>query len=223
MSKVDAIIKEHKDLSLDELVETKKINADQKAQALKKPALQAQLTMMEEQIAAYRKLDIEYEALLAKEKERLERAHAAAIQEARDDAAAQAKDAAEKSLKYKMLTFARFLAAAANRRNGGDETSDDARAVEGALFLVYSGDYTAVDYALKIVEGTDEPVQGTDGTFSGVTCELILPAYITILIKTSRACKGNIMPGNCPSSLQSLGRNDDRHRPDHCKRWTHRA
>jgi hypothetical protein len=171
MAKVDTIIKENKDLSLDELVETKKINADQKAQALKKPQLQAQLAGLEEQLAVYRKLDSEYEALLAKEKERLENSHATALLAARAEAAAETKADFEKTLKEKLLTFARFLAAAANRRNGGDETSDDAKAIEGALFLVYSGDYNAVDNALKIIEGTEENVIGTDGTYSGVTCE----------------------------------------------------
>ncbi len=46
-SKTDGVIAEHKDLSLDDLVAKKIINADQKLQHLKKPALQSQVTQLE--------------------------------------------------------------------------------------------------------------------------------------------------------------------------------
>jgi hypothetical protein len=170
MSKVDAIIDENPGKSLDELVAARKINADQKAQALKKPQLQAQVASLEEQLALYRKLDSEYESRLAKEKEAFESAHAAELDSAREAAKADAKADAEVEIKDKLLVFARFLAAAANRRNAGDETGDDARAFDGALFLVYSGDYNAVNNALKLVDGAEEMVPAMDGSYTGVTC-----------------------------------------------------
>lgn len=47
---MDAIIAENPDKSLDDLIEEKKINNDQKAQVLKKPSLQATVAQTEEQI-----------------------------------------------------------------------------------------------------------------------------------------------------------------------------
>jgi hypothetical protein len=173
MTKVDSIIKGNKGLSLDELVAAKKINADQKAQALKKPQLQAQLAAFEEQLTLYRRLDIEYETTLAKEKEALEASHAEELENARSATKAEAKAEAERELKEKLLTFARFLAAAANRRNAGDEGTPEARAFEGALFLVYSGDYNAVNNALKLIDGSDDPVVNTDGSIGEVSCKYI--------------------------------------------------
>ena len=49
MQKVDSIIAENPGVSLDDLVASRKINNDQKAQALKKPVLQVQLAQLEEQ------------------------------------------------------------------------------------------------------------------------------------------------------------------------------
>ena len=53
--KIDAIIAENPNVSLDDLVSQRKINNDQKAAAVKKPQLQLQLAAFEEQIAQYRK------------------------------------------------------------------------------------------------------------------------------------------------------------------------
>jgi hypothetical protein len=171
MTKVDAIIKENKDLSLDELVAARKINADQRAQALKKPQIQAQLAGLEEQLSTYRKLEVEYESRLAKDKEAVEAAHARELEQVRQSAKAEAEAAAEHTLKDKVLVLARFLAAAANRRAlNADDVSNEARAFEGALFLVYSGDYNAVNNAVKIIEGADEFVPAVDSTYTGVTC-----------------------------------------------------
>lgn len=73
MQKLDAIIAQHPSLSLDELVAQRKINADQKAQALKKPALQASLSQMEEQLVMLAKIEADHSAQLATERDRLDR------------------------------------------------------------------------------------------------------------------------------------------------------
>ena len=53
MQKIDAILAENPNASLDELVASRKINNDQKAQALKKPGLQASLAQYDQQIVQY--------------------------------------------------------------------------------------------------------------------------------------------------------------------------
>ncbi|KAK2928819.1 hypothetical protein FoTM2_011682 [Fusarium oxysporum f. sp. vasinfectum] len=54
-SKTDSLLSQNPGKSLDELVESRIINNDQKAQILKKPALQAQLAQYEEQLVQYQK------------------------------------------------------------------------------------------------------------------------------------------------------------------------
>ena len=55
MSKLDTILNDNRGKSLDELVSDKLINADQKAQALKKPSLQAELSSLEEALSRRRR------------------------------------------------------------------------------------------------------------------------------------------------------------------------
>ena len=66
-------------MSLDDLVAARKINADQKAQILKKPQLQASLTQLEEQISQYKKFDQEYKARSQTEKVEFEKTYDNAI------------------------------------------------------------------------------------------------------------------------------------------------
>lgn len=171
MTKVDAIIKENPGVSLDELVASRKINNDQKAQAQKKPQLQSQLQSLEEQLSAYRKIDTEYRNLIDKEKESLLASHVEELNSVRDEVRNDVEKKAKEELKINLLTFSRFLAAAANRRNTGDEESPEARAFEGALLLVYGGDANAVEAAEKIISGSEENVIGVDGASTGITCK----------------------------------------------------
>ena len=53
-SRTDSIVGEHKDKSLDELVQLKIINPDQRAQRLKKPQLEADREQFEDQLAQYK-------------------------------------------------------------------------------------------------------------------------------------------------------------------------
>ncbi|KAL9075063.1 MAG: hypothetical protein Q9157_004154, partial [Trypethelium eluteriae] len=167
--KVDAIIAENPGQSLDALVTTRKINADQKEQALRKPGLQAQLQQLEEQVAQYKKFDEEYQHRLLTERELLQSTHKQELERLTETIKAEAAIEAKKDVKHRLLTFSRFLRAAAAMRQNEDENSEEGKAFEGALLLVYGGDTNAVAAAEKVIDGTDDLVPATDGTVLSVT------------------------------------------------------
>ncbi|KAK3297869.1 uncharacterized protein B0H64DRAFT_431712 [Chaetomium fimeti] len=161
-AKVDAIIAEHSDKSLDELIASKIINADQKAAHLKKPTLQAQLFQFEEQLAQHKKVDQEHRARLAEQEkaltEKFEKAKADAVAEVTKKAEADANA----TLRSNLLNLSQFLSlAAARRTDDPDSTSDESMALEGVLLHIYSGDENAVATMLKLVQGADEPTLST--------------------------------------------------------------
>ncbi|KAH9997679.1 hypothetical protein F4779DRAFT_631445 [Xylariaceae sp. FL0662B] len=167
-SRTDAIIEQHKDKSLDELVAAKIINADQRAQRLKKPQLEAQLAQIEEQLAQYKKVDEEYRTRSAAEKaslekflsEKLEKEKADAISEVKERAAADAKKYQHDSL----LILSQFLRLAAARRSEeADAGLDENMALEGVLLNVYSGDENAVSTMIKLIEGSDDKTYSVSG------------------------------------------------------------
>lgn len=173
MAKTDAVIKENPTLSLDELVAQRKINQDQKASALKKPQLQAQLVALEEQVQQYKKFDSEFRAQLQKQKEDLTSTHGEELERIKREAQAEAVAQREAEFKKKLLVFSQFLRAAAARRNGEeDEEADENRAFEGTLLLLYGGDEKAVETALNLIEGSDEQVTSIEGSVLPVKCEL---------------------------------------------------
>ncbi|CRG83208.1 hypothetical protein PISL3812_00559 [Talaromyces islandicus] len=161
-AKVDSIIAQHPGKSLDELVAEKKINADQKAQALKKPALQAQVTQIEEQIAQYKQFASHYEERLVSQKAALETAHKEEIEAIQQKAAAEAKESREAKLRSQLLTLSQFLRTAASFRHGAEEASADSPAFEGVLLQIYGGTKDAVDSMIKLIDGSDEKVVGVD-------------------------------------------------------------
>ncbi|PSK45217.1 hypothetical protein B9Z65_2357 [Elsinoe australis] len=164
MAKVDSIIAENPKSSLDDLVAAKKINADQKAQALKKPALQGQLGQLEEQLVQYKKIDGEYQSRMTSEKEALERKYEAELASVREEAKKEAEAQTLKVVKQKLLTFSQFLRAAAAKRIVEEEAdTEESKAFEGALLLVYGGDDRAVQAAENIVNGSDESVPSVEG------------------------------------------------------------
>lgn len=170
--KTDALIAEHPGVSLDDLVAQRKINTDQKAAVLKKPQLQAQLSQIEEQIQHYRKIDSEYQTQLSKQKTELGAAHAQEVEKAREEARRQERSAQEASLRSKLLIFSQFLRAAAAKRAEEEQVdSDESKAFEGALLLVYGGDDAAVDAAIKIIDGSSDKAPSIDGTPTSVSCE----------------------------------------------------
>ena len=162
---------EHPDLSLDELLSSRKINTDQKAQAQKKPSLQASLTQFEEQLAQYKQFDEEYQKRIAAEKLALETSHKDELEKVRDAAVSEAQAEGKKESKDSLLILSKFLRAAAAKRQGGDETSPENRAFEGALLLVYGGDASAVAAMEKLISGSEDLVPTVDQTPSEFTCK----------------------------------------------------
>ena len=80
MQKTDTIIEANPGVSLDELVASRKINADQKASAEKKPGLQAQRAQLEEQFGHFQKYGQEQEEKAAREKEILKKSHSSELE-----------------------------------------------------------------------------------------------------------------------------------------------
>ncbi|CAG8187677.1 unnamed protein product [Penicillium nalgiovense] len=164
LGKVDAIIAENPDKSLDDLIEEKKINNDQKAQVLKKPSLQATVAQAEEQIGHYKQFAAQYEDRLAAQKAALAKAHEAELEAVRNNAIADATEASKKTLRQQFYTVTKFLCAAAILRRDGDAITTESRAFEGVLFEVYAGNQSAVNSLLKIAEGADEKINAVEGT-----------------------------------------------------------
>lgn len=171
-------------MSLDALVAARKINADQKAQILKKPSLQASLTQLEEQIAQYKKFDQEYKTRSQAEKTEFEKVHtersdkqlAEAVAAAKTEAAA----AAGKEQQSNLMLLSQFLRlAAARRAEEADSTLDENQALEGVLLSVYSGDETAVATMLKLINDSDENTHAVTGEKLQTTCKSEINFFFT--------------------------------------------
>lgn len=175
--KVDSIIAENPDNSLDDLLSSRKINTDQKAQAEKKPALQASLTQFEEQLAQFKQFDEDSQKRLAVEKSALETSHKEELEKVKEASAAEAKAVGQKESKDNLLILSKFLRAAAAKRQGGDENSPENRAFEGALLLVYGGETGAVTAMEKLISGSDELVPTVDQIPSEFTCKPTLRSH----------------------------------------------
>lgn len=155
---------------MDELVATKKINTDQKAQAEKKPALQASVAQIEEQIGHLKDFAAHYEQRLASQKAELTKLHQDEVKAVQEKTAAEAKEASKKDQRAQFLSLSKFLYTAATMRRSGDETSNVTRAFEGVLYQIYTGSHDAVASMIKVVEGVDEPVVSVEGETLEVTC-----------------------------------------------------
>lgn len=168
-AKVDAIIAENPGKSLDDLVAEKKINADQKAQVLKKPALQGSVAQIEEQITHYKEFAAQYEQRLATQKTELEKAHKEELDAIKENAVSEANESSQTDLRQCLLRLSKFLCAAATMRRSGDETSSLTRAFEGVLYQVYGGSHEAVNSMLKLIDGVDEKVVSVEGETLDIT------------------------------------------------------
>ncbi|KAL8670339.1 MAG: hypothetical protein Q9168_005113 [Polycauliona sp. 1 TL-2023] len=160
--RVDSIVAENPDQTLDELLAARKINPDQKAQAQKKPSLQASLAQLEEQVAQYKQFDEDAQKRIATEKSALETSHKDELEKVKGAAIAEAKAESAKDAKDNLLVLSKFLRAAAAKRQGGDEASPENRAFEGALLLVYGGEAAAVAAMESLIAGGDEKVPTVD-------------------------------------------------------------
>ena len=178
MQKVDAIIADNPDTSLDDLLSSKKINIDQKAQVQKKPLLQSQLAQLEEQLSQYKLFDEEHQKQLHAEKEALEAAHAKELENIKESVTAEVLAESNSHVRDNLLRLSRFLRAAAGKRQSGDESSSENRAFEGALLLLYGGDNSAVDAMMSLINGSEDLVPTVDSTLTDFTCECLITNYL---------------------------------------------
>ena len=108
---------------------------------------------------------------MSAEKSALETAHTNELQKVKEAAVADAVAEGKKEAKENLLVLSKFLRAAAAKRQGGDETSPENRAFEGALLLVYGGEVGAVVAMESLIAGSDEKVPTVDQTPSEFTCK----------------------------------------------------
>lgn len=108
---------------------------------------------------------------MSTEKSALETAHKDELEKVKDVAATQATEQGKKEAKDNLLVLSKFLRAAAAKRQGGDETSAENRAFEGALLLVYGGEASAVVAMESLIAGSEEKVPTVDQTPSEFSCE----------------------------------------------------
>ena len=181
MSKLDSIVSENPGKSLDQLVTAKLINADQKAQALKKPALQGELASLEESMAKAKEMEAQHMEALAKERDLLKSRHSKEMEELQEATEARVKLECEKDFRLHLLTLSRFLKAAAGRRGEGEEDLDlEGKAFEGVLSNVYTGDVAAVEAIEKLINGSSEKARDWSGELD-ITCELQSQSALTQL------------------------------------------
>lgn len=164
-------------MSLDQLVAAKKINADQKTQILKKPALKASLQQFEEQIAQYKKFDDEHKARTKAEVERVKNEltskYNGDVEEKVSSAKQQAQDDIQDKVKDELLALSKFLRLAASRRQEEHDASlDENQALEGLLVEVYTGDESSVEAMLNLMHGADKQCININGEKLPVTCKL---------------------------------------------------
>ncbi|KAH0828454.1 hypothetical protein AYO21_00409 [Fonsecaea monophora] len=162
-AKADAVISENPNVSLDDLVAQKKLNADQKAQILKKPALQNQVTQLEEQLSHFRAFAQELEDKALKEKSKLIEAHEAEIARVKENALQEIEEIKAKAVEDGLRVITHFLHSAASKRQSEEADTDEGRAFEGALLLVYQGNESSLSTLQKLVYGTEDKVTDVHG------------------------------------------------------------
>ncbi|OAP57844.1 hypothetical protein AYL99_08582 [Fonsecaea erecta] len=162
-AKADAVISENPNVSLDDLVAQKKLNADQKAQILKKPALQNQVAQLEEQLSHFRAFAQELEEKAAKEKSKLIEAHEAEIATVKEKALQEIEDIKSKAVEDGLRVITHFLHTAASKRQSEEADTEEGRAFEGALLLVYQGNESSLSTLQSLIYGTDDKVPDVHG------------------------------------------------------------
>ena len=165
---------ENKGKTASELLASRVINADQKAQLDKKPGLVAHLEQSEFQYEQYKKLDDEYKHKFSSEKETLTASHNKELEEIKAKIRAEVEAEQKIAFTEKILTLSRFLRTAAAKRSDEDHQSEDNGAFEGALLLVYGGDPSAVQAIEKLIDGAEENIPGVEGEETHFSCELIV-------------------------------------------------
>ena len=114
---------------------------------------------------------------MSSEKSALEVTHADELQKVKEAAIAEAAADGKKEAKDNLLVLSKFLRAAAAKRQGGDESSPENRAFEGALLLVYGGEVGAVVAMESLISGSDEKVPTVDQNPSDFTCKFVVAHF----------------------------------------------
>lgn len=142
---------------------SKKLNADQKAQILKKPALQAQLAQFEDQLTTFKAFALELEDKFTKEKSALIEAHEAEIAAVKEKAFQEADKTKTDAVEDGLRVINHFLHSAASKRQSEDVDSAESRAFEGTLLLVYQGNDASLETLKSLIYGTDDKVPDVNG------------------------------------------------------------
>jgi hypothetical protein len=183
-AKIDQILAENPGKSIDDLIATKALNADQKVQYSKKASQQAQHQQLQDQLSQYKKLDSEYRSRASSAKAELEKSLTDKHEKDKADALAEVKADLEKksaaeikqTLHDSFLVLSQFLRlAAARRAEGADPSLDENLALEGVLLNIYSGDDNAVTTILKLVKGSDDVTTDVQGQSLHTTCKFQAP------------------------------------------------
>lgn len=145
------------------MVASRKLNTDQKAQIEKKPGIKDQLAKLEDQLTQYRAFSSDLEERFSREKATLIESHEAEIASLKEDAAATTKASDSTNLEDALKVMSYFLHTAAAKRQSEDPDSDEARAFEGALLLVYQGNESALSTLRSLITGADEKITDTTG------------------------------------------------------------
>ena len=159
-------------------MEAKLINSDQKAQLLKKPALQAQLKQYEEQVTLSRQVEKELVDRFAVQKAQLIEQHQAELARRRDEVTVEANKTLSKKLDEDLLVLSQFLHAAAAKRQTAEAESEEGRAFEGALLLVYQGNNASLTTLKNLIAGSEDKVTSTLGEPLEYTFEQIKQSSI---------------------------------------------
>ncbi|RMZ75127.1 hypothetical protein DV737_g5457, partial [Chaetothyriales sp. CBS 132003] len=168
-AKADAVIADNPGKSLDELVAEKKLNGDQKAQILKKPGLQTQLSQLEEQLGQYRAFSQELEERFSREKAALIDAHQRDVAGLRQEIETLSQTPKAKDIDDELKLISHFLHAAASKRQSEDADSEEVRAFEGILLQIYQGNLTALTTLRNLITGSEEKVSDTENNPLDIT------------------------------------------------------
>jgi hypothetical protein len=86
------------------------------------------------------------------------------VEQAKHDALEEARSTYEQKKEEDLSVLTQFLHAAASKRQTDAANTEEGRAFEGALLLVYQGNKMALTTLKNIVEGSDETVPDDKGT-----------------------------------------------------------
>ena len=180
-AKAQSIVSENPGVSLDDLVASKKLNNDQKAQMERKPQLQEQVKGLEDQIDRFRQFIKDTEARFEKERGTTKESHQAEVAKARQEAADEARTQALKEHESELLTLTQFLNAASTKRlDESPETSQAEKdAFEDVLLKVYQGTSQAIGDIQKLAQGSQEKIVTVRGEELDFTCEFTDQAMST--------------------------------------------